>query len=82
MKITVNKDAKQQRIEKVVQEIIAIAKETAERGIGYFNFPTDHLNGICRFTLGDLVEEATEDSVYIGCKGLKQGYIKFSIRED
>lgn len=81
MKIQVNKNQQAINFKTHVGTIIEIAKQRAKSGYNSFSYPIPRNQGISSYDLIDRVEKETEDSVYGGCKCIKDGYINFSIRD-
>jgi len=81
MKIQVNKNQQAINFRTHVGTIITIAQQTAEVGRDRFNYPIPRGQGISAYDLIDEVENQTEESVYGGYKCIRDGLIKFTIRD-
>jgi starvation-inducible outer membrane lipoprotein len=81
MKIQVNKTQQEMNFRTHVGTIIMIAEQTAKQGRTAFYYPIPRNQGINHWTLIDEVENQTEDSVYSNYGDIKEGHIKFSIRD-
>lgn len=81
MKITINKNQQEMNFKTHVGTIILIAKQKAKNGIERFYYPIPRNQGIDSCTLINAVEKETEDTVYGGYKCIKDGQIKFTIRD-
>lgn len=81
MEIRVNKTKQDQIHKEIVKEILLTAQEYANNGIDrfYYNIPTGI--GLSTHALIDMVEKATNDTVYGGYKCVHGKEIKFTIRD-
>ena len=81
MKVKVNKNQQALNFKTHVGTIIMIAQQKAKAGYTSFNDPKPINQGINTYSLIEAVEKETEDSVYGGYKCIKDGSIRFSIRD-
>jgi len=81
MRVKVNKNQQAINFKTHVGTIITIAQQKAKGGYTAFNYPIPRNQGINTYSLIEAVEKETEDSVYGGYKCIKDGSIRFSIRD-
>lgn len=81
MEIKVNKTKQEQIHKEIVKEILLTAQECASNGIDrfYYNLPIGV--GLTTYQLIDMVEKATNETVYGGYKCVIGREIKFTIRD-
>lgn len=81
MEIRVNKTKQEQIHKEIVKEILLTAQECANNGVDrfYYNLPSGIGLSICE--LIDMVEKATNDTVYVGYRCVYGREIKFTIRD-
>jgi hypothetical protein len=78
MKIRINKNQQAINFQTHLGTIVMIAEQKAKAGYDRFSYPIPRNQGIDTYTLIEEVENETEQSVY---GKIKDGYIKFSIRD-
>lgn len=81
MLIKVNKDKQASNFLAHVKAIITEAIETAEQGRTAFYYPIPRNEGVNHWALINEVEDQTQESVYSNYGDIKEGCIKFSIRD-
>jgi len=78
MKIIVNQNATEQKLQDAVNKVIEIAKRRASEGIHFFDFAK--IEGVNSFHLINKVNQLTEGTVDCGYRGLGKYYIRFIIK--
>lgn len=80
MEIRVNKDAQEKLHQQELQSVLNYAQSVASEGKEYFYYTKQKANGLSSWGLIEMVEEATNGSVYGGSKCISDDSIKFSIK--
>lgn len=80
MEIRVNKDAQEKLQQEELQSVLNYAQSVANRGKEYFYHTKHKANGLSSWGLIQMVEEATNGTVYGGYKCISDDSIKFSIK--
>jgi len=80
MEIRVNKDAQEKLHQQELQSVLNYAQSVANQGKEYFYHTKHKANGLSSWGLIQMVEEATNGTVYGGCKCISDDSIKFSIK--
>jgi hypothetical protein len=80
MEIRVNKDAQEKLHQQELQSVLNYAQSVANQGKEYFYHTKHKANGLSSWGLIQMVEEATNDTVYGGYKCISDDSIKFSIK--
>lgn len=80
MKIKVNKNAQEELHKKELQQVLNYAQSVANEGKEYFYHTKHRANGLSSYKLIEMVEEATNCTVYGGYKCISDDLIKFSIK--
>lgn len=81
MEIRVNKTKQEQTHKKLVEQILSTAREFANNGIDRFYYNLPEGIGLTTYQLIDMVEKATNETVYGGYKCVNGRQIKFTIRD-
>lgn len=80
MEIKVNKNAQEELHKKELQQVLNYAQSVANEGKEYFYHTKHRANGLSSYKLIEMVEEATNCTVYGGYKCISDDLIKFSIK--
>jgi len=80
MRITVNKEARKERMNNEIDRTIKIAKDKAEQGLKYFT--VTYPDGVDLYAISDHVSSRTDGTVYCIPRGLcnRTLSIKYSIK--
>jgi hypothetical protein len=80
MEIKVNKQAQEQLHEEELKQVLTYAQSVANEGKEYFYHFKHRGTGLSSWELIQMVEKATNGTVYGGYKCISDGSIKFSIK--
>jgi hypothetical protein len=80
MEIKVNKNAQEQLHEEELKQVLTYAQSVANEGKEYFYHTKHRANGLSSWKLIEMVEEATNCTVYGGYKCISDNSIKFTIK--
>jgi len=80
MRITVNKEARKERMKNEIDRTIKIAKDKAEQGLEYFT--VTYSDGVDLYEISDYVKINTDGTVYCIPRGLcnRTSSIKYCIK--
>lgn len=81
MKIQINKNAQEKLHQEELQEVLSMAEFAANTGKESFYHTKHRDTGLSTHELIDMVEKETNNSVFVGYKGINNGSIKFTIRD-
>lgn len=81
MKIKINKTAQEKLHQEELQEVLSMAEFAANSGKQSFYHRKHRDTGLSTHELIAMVEKETNDSVYVGYKGIDNGSIRFTIRD-
>lgn len=81
MKIKINKTAQEKLHQEELQEVLSMAEFAANSGKQSFYHTKHRDTGLSTHELIAMVEKETDDSVYVGYKGIDNGSIRFTIRD-
>jgi len=81
MEIRVNLDAQKELHKKELEEVLNYARSIANRGLEHFYHTKHQHNGLSSYMLIEMVENATNETVYGGYKCVSDGTIRFSIKK-
>jgi hypothetical protein len=80
MEIKVNKQAQEQLHKQELEQVLNYAQSVANQGKEYFYHTKHKANGLSSWTLIEMVEKATNSTVYGGSKCISGDSIRFSIK--
>jgi hypothetical protein len=80
MEIKVNKQAQEELHKKELQQVLNYAQSVANEGKEYFYHTKHKANGLSSWGLIEMVEEATNGTVYGGNRCISDNSIRFSIK--
>ena len=81
MEIKINKNAQKKLHQQELQEVLSMAEFAANERKESFYHRKHRGTGLSTHELIEMVEKETNDSVFVGYKGIQDGSIKFTIRD-